>query len=55
MFCKLKSELKNIQNSGNIDLILDILGNLKRRKILLLLSKEPLYFNQLAKIQKYTN
>jgi predicted transcriptional regulator len=46
----LKAEIKNIQNSGNIDLILDILGNSTRRKILLLLSKEPLYFNQLAKI-----
>ena len=32
------------------DLILDILGNSTRRRILNLLSKEPLYFNQLSKI-----
>jgi ArsR family transcriptional regulator len=34
----------------NIDLILDILGNSTRRRILFVLSKEPLYFNQLSKI-----
>jgi ArsR family transcriptional regulator len=34
----------------NIDVILDILGNSTRRRILFLLSKEPLYFNQLSKI-----
>lgn len=34
----------------NTDLILNILGNSTRRKILFLLSKEPLYFNQLSKI-----
>ncbi|NOJ32321.1 MAG: hypothetical protein DA329_09315 [Candidatus Nitrosocosmicus sp.] len=37
-------------NDLNTDLILDILGNSTRRKILFLLSKEPLYFNQLSKI-----
>ena len=37
---------KNLSN----DLILDILGSSTRRKILFLLSKEPLYFNQLSKI-----
>lgn len=31
------------------DLILDILGNDTRRKILAILSQEPMYFNQLAK------
>jgi ArsR family transcriptional regulator len=31
------------------DLILDILGNDTRRKILSILSEEPMYFNQLAK------
>ena len=33
----------------NSDTILDILGNDTRRKILSVLSKEPMYFNQLAK------
>lgn len=37
-------------NDLNTDLIFDILGNSTRRKILFLLSKEPLYFNQLSKI-----
>lgn len=31
------------------DIILDILGNVTRRKILAVLSDEPMYFNQLAK------
>ena len=31
------------------NLILDILGNSTRRKILTVLSEEPMYFNQLAK------
>jgi ArsR family transcriptional regulator len=31
------------------NLILDILGNDTRRKILAVLSQEPMYFNQLAK------
>lgn len=31
------------------DTILDILGNVTRRKILAILSEEPMYFNQLAK------
>jgi ArsR family transcriptional regulator len=51
--------LKYKENSGVIsnnhkipdsDLILDILGNSTRRRILILLSKEPLYFSQLSKI-----
>lgn len=33
----------------NPDIILDILGNDTRRKILAVLSQEPMYFNQLAK------
>lgn len=33
----------------NANLILDILGNDTRRKILTVLSEEPMYFNQLAK------
>lgn len=45
------SDLKNYNKDNlNIDLILDILGNSTRRKILFVLSKEPLYFNQLSKI-----
>jgi ArsR family transcriptional regulator len=40
----------NNNNSLNTNLILDVLGNSTRRKILFLLSKEPLYFNQLSKI-----
>jgi len=45
------SDLENYNNDNlNSDLILDILGNSTRRKILFVLSKEPLYFNQLSKI-----
>lgn len=45
------SDPKNYNNDNlNTDLILDILGNSTRRKILFVLSKEPLYFNQLSKI-----
>ena len=45
------SDLENYNNDNlNTDLILDILGNSTRRKILFVLSKEPLYFNQLSKI-----
>jgi len=33
----------------DVNLILDILGNSTRRKILTVLSEEPMYFNQLAK------
>ena len=44
------SDISNQNDKLNIDLILDILGNLTRRRILLLLAKEPLYFNQLSKI-----
>jgi ArsR family transcriptional regulator len=46
----LKSELKNFSEPENADAILDVLGNPTRRRILFLLSKEPLYFNQLAKM-----
>ncbi len=45
------SNINNYKNDNlNTDLILDILGNSTRRRILILLSKEPLYFNQLSKI-----
>ena len=45
------SDINNKNNDNlNTELILDILGNSTRRKILFLLSKEPLYFNQLSKI-----
>jgi predicted transcriptional regulator len=44
------SDINNKSHTLNTDLILDILGNSTRRRILLLLSKEPLYFNQLSKI-----
>jgi ArsR family transcriptional regulator len=45
------SDINNYKSDNlNIDLILDILGNSTRRRILFLLSKEPLYFNQLSKI-----
>ncbi len=40
----------NKNDNLNTDLILDILGNSTRRRILFLLSKESLYFNQLSKI-----
>jgi predicted transcriptional regulator len=43
-------DINNNNNNLNTNLILDILGNSTRRKILFLLSKEPLYFNQLSKI-----
>ena len=33
----------------NFGLILDIIGNNTRRKILATLAREPMYFNQLAK------
>src|SRR5215204_5483218 len=39
-----------IHDIQDANLILDILGNSTRRRILILLSKEPLYFNQLSKI-----
>jgi ArsR family transcriptional regulator len=44
------SNINNKNDKLNTDLILDILGNSTRRRILLLLAKEPLYFNQLSKI-----
>jgi len=37
------------QMEVNSDIILDILGNDTRRKILVALADEPMYFNQLAK------
>ncbi|HJT85250.1 MAG TPA: ArsR family transcriptional regulator, partial [Nitrososphaeraceae archaeon] len=47
---KVYSINNNNDNNLNTNLILDILGNSTRRRILFLLSKEPLYFNQLSKI-----
>ena len=44
------SDINSKNDKVNTDLILDILGNSTRRRILLLLAKEPLYFNQLSKI-----
>jgi ArsR family transcriptional regulator len=44
------SDINKNNNNLNTNLILDILGNSTRRRILFLLSKEPLYFNQLSKI-----
>jgi len=44
------SNINNKSDKLSTDLILDILGNSTRRRILLLLAKEPLYFNQLSKI-----
>jgi ArsR family transcriptional regulator len=44
------SDINKNNDNLNTDLILDILGNSTRRRILFLLSKEPLYFNQLSKI-----
>lgn len=43
---------KNMMSSGPIpdtELILDVIGNSTRRKILATLSDEPMYFNQLSK------
>jgi ArsR family transcriptional regulator len=34
---------------GDTDVLLDVLGNETRRRILNLISHEPMYFNQLAK------
>ena len=48
-----KEENSRIISNNKIpdsDVILDILGNSTRRRILNLLAKEPLYFNQLSKI-----
>jgi ArsR family transcriptional regulator len=45
-----KDNKNNNNDNLNTNLILDILGNSTRRRILFLLSKEPLYFNQLSKI-----
>ena len=36
-------------SEGNLNPILDIIGNNTRRKILATLAREPMYFNQLAK------
>jgi len=41
------SNINNKNDTLSTDLILNILGNSTRRRILLLLAKEPLYFNQL--------
>jgi predicted transcriptional regulator len=37
------------QSVYNDDIILDIIGNNTRRKILAILAREPMYFNQLAR------
>ncbi|MDA4130098.1 MAG: helix-turn-helix domain-containing protein [Thaumarchaeota archaeon] len=37
------------RNANNIDMLLDVLGNETRRRILRLLADEPRYFNQLSK------
>ena len=39
----------SLKSEGNFNPILDIVGNNTRRKILSTLSREPMYFNQLAK------
>ena len=39
----------SLKSEGNFNPILDIIGNNTRRKILSTLSREPMYFNQLAK------
>ncbi|MGA7369580.1 MAG: ArsR family transcriptional regulator [Nitrososphaeraceae archaeon] len=40
---------KNISNLADTEVLLDVLGNETRRKILNLISHEPMYFNQLAR------
>jgi len=40
---------KNVSALANTDVLLDVLGNETRRRILDLISHEPMYFNQLAK------
>src|ERR687892_2750014 len=40
---------KNLSNLVDTDVHLDVLGNETRRRILNLISHEPMYFNQLAK------
>ena len=39
----------SLTSVGDFGLILDIIGNNTRRKILATLAREPMYFNQLAK------
>jgi ArsR family transcriptional regulator len=39
----------SLKSEGNFNPIIDIIGNNTRRKILSTLSREPMYFNQLAK------
>jgi ArsR family transcriptional regulator len=40
---------KSLASEANLNPILDIIGNNTRRKILAVLAREPMYFNQLAK------
>jgi ArsR family transcriptional regulator len=40
---------KNTSTLADTDVLLDVLGNETRRRILELISHEPMYFNQLAR------
>src|SRR5919106_5065709 len=40
---------KNLSSLADTDVLLDVLGNETRRRILNLISHEPMYFNQLAR------
>ena len=44
-----KKSTRNVSSLANTDVLLDVLGNETRRRILNLISHEPMYFNQLAK------
>jgi ArsR family transcriptional regulator len=40
---------RNVSSIANTNILLDVLGNETRRRILNLISHEPMYFNQLAR------
>jgi ArsR family transcriptional regulator len=44
-----RKSTRNVSSLGDTDVLLDVLGNETRRRILNLISHEPMYFNQLAK------
>lgn len=44
-----RKSTRNVSSLADTDVLLDVLGNETRRRILNLISHEPMYFNQLAK------
>ena len=45
----IRKSTKNVPSLAYTDVLLDVLGNETRKRILNLISHEPMYFNQLAK------